>query len=388
MEPMIFGIPAGVFVVLSVVVPTWLVYLGFESHILHLRNRWAYWVVGISLMVFAVLVRGDLAEFAHPLLGALMASAPLLFGRGTLARRVTLSAFGLVIVLPGDLFLDMTFDILAGATIGDHAKVAANATLFACATLFEVFVEITLFWGLTALVRRFYPEEGVDVAAPSSRRASVIASSFAVFSVVQAMLLALCFSVAVGPCDGDSLLLRLFGLLMLLCFGVDTVLLLAVGRFRGKVRDDARAADLSGELDRYLVDYQATVDMVQRSARLRHDLQPGSGGERPGRTRRARACRAAYRRHAEGAGRAIALRVERVRPAAGAERVPGSLIGRHAVAAAGRSAGWAPAPPRGSSDRALRCLLSLAFLCFHVRFRLLLADGASRGGQAGPRVVG
>lgn len=148
MEPMILGIPAGAFVVLSVVVPTWLVYLGFESHILHLWNRWAYWVVGISLMVFAVLVRGDLAEFAHPLLGALMASAPLLFGRGTLARRVTLSAFGLVIVLPGDLFLDMTFDILAGATIDDHATVAANATLFACATLFEVFVEITLFWGL------------------------------------------------------------------------------------------------------------------------------------------------------------------------------------------------------------------------------------------------
>ena len=198
MEPMILGIPAGVFMVLSVVVPTWLVYLGFESHILHLRNRWAYWVVGVSLMVFAVLVRGDLAEFAHPLLGALMVSAPLLFGRGTLARRVTLSAFGLVIVLPGDLFLDMTFDILAGATIDDHATVAANATLFACATLFEAFVEITLFWGLTALVRRFYPEEGVDAAAPSSRRASAIASSFAVFSVVQAMLLALCFSVAVG----------------------------------------------------------------------------------------------------------------------------------------------------------------------------------------------
>ena len=61
--------------------------------------------------------------------------------------------------------------------------------------------------------------------------------------------------------------------LMLLCFGVDAVLLLAVGRFRGKVRDDARAADLSGELDRYLVDYQVSVDMAQRSARLRHDLR-------------------------------------------------------------------------------------------------------------------
>ena len=35
MEPMILGIPAGAFVVLSVVAPTWLVYLGFESHILH-----------------------------------------------------------------------------------------------------------------------------------------------------------------------------------------------------------------------------------------------------------------------------------------------------------------------------------------------------------------
>ena len=273
MEPMILGVPVGAFVVLSVVAPTWLVYLGFESHILHLRNRRAYWVTGISLMVFALLVRGDLAEFVHPLLGALMASVPLLFGRGTLARRVTLSAFGLVIVLPGDLFLNMTFDIFAGATIDDHATVAANATLFACAALLEVFVEITLFWGLTALVRRFYPEEGADVAAPSSRRASVIALSFAVFSVVQALLLALCFSVAVGPCDGDPALLRLFGLLMLLCFGVDAVLLLAVGRFRGKVRDDARAADLGGELDRYLADYQDTVDMAQHSARLRHDLR-------------------------------------------------------------------------------------------------------------------
>ena len=273
MEPMILGIPASMLVVLSVVAPTWLVYLGFESHILHLRNRRAYWVTGLSLMAFALLVRGGLAEFAHPLLGVLMASAPLLFGRGTLARRVTLSAFGLVVVLPGDLFLDMTFDILAGATIDDHATVAANATLFACATLLEVFVEITLFWGLTALVRRFYPEEGADVAAPSSRRASVVASSFAVFSVVQAMLLALCFSVAVGPCDGDPALLRLFGLLMLLCFGVDALLLLAVGRFRGKVRDDARAADLSGELDRYLSDYKVTVEMAQRSARLRHDLR-------------------------------------------------------------------------------------------------------------------
>ena len=273
MEPMILGIPASMLVVLSVVAPTWLVYLGFESHILHLRNRRAYWVTGLSLMAFALLVRGGLAEFAHPLLGVLMASAPLLFGRGTLARRVTLSAFGLVVVLPGDLFLDMTFDILAGATIDDHATVAANATLFACATLLEVFVEITLFWGLTALVRRFYPEEGADVAAPSSRRASVVASSFAVFSVVQAMLLALCFSVAVGPCDGDSVVLRLFGLIMLLCFGVDAVLLLAVGRFRGKVRDDARAADLSGELDRYLSDYKVTVEMAQRSARLRHDLR-------------------------------------------------------------------------------------------------------------------
>ena len=273
MEPMILGIPASMLVVLSVVAPTWLVYLGFESHILHLRNRRAYWVTGLCLMAFALLVRGDLAEFAHPLLGALMAAVPLLFGRGTLARRVTLSAFGLVIVLPGDLFLDMMFDILAGATIDDHATVAANATLFACATLLEVFVEMTLFWGLTALVRRFYPEEGADAAAPSSRRASVIASSFAAFSVVQAMLLALCFGVAVGPCDGDSVVLRLFGLIMLLCFGVDALLLLAVGRFRGKVRDDARAADLSGELDRYLADYQETVDMAQRSARLRHDLR-------------------------------------------------------------------------------------------------------------------
>ena len=223
-------------------------------------------------MVFALCVRDGLAEFAHPLLGVLMAAAPVFFAKGTLVRRVTLSAFGLVIVLPGDLFLDMTFDILTGATIDDYATVAGNATLFACATLLEVLVEMALFWGLTALVRRFYPEEGADAGSPP-RGVARAASSFALFSVVQALLLALCFSVVMGPCDGDPALLRLFGLLMLLCFGADVVLLLAVGRFRGKARDDARAADLSGELDRYLEDYQATVDMAQRSARLRHDLR-------------------------------------------------------------------------------------------------------------------
>ena len=264
MEPMIFGIPAGVFVVLSVVVPTWLVYLGFESHILHLRNRWAYWVVGISLMVFAVLVRGDLAEFAHPLLGALMASAPLLFGRGTLARRVTLSAFGLVIVLPGDLFLDMTFDILAGATIGDHAKVAANATLFACATLFEVFVEITLFWGLTALVRRFYPEEGVDVAAPSSRRASVIASSFAVFSVLQrgggAVRRGFAAAATVRP--AHAVVLRC-GHRATACGGQVSR---QGARRCPRRRFERRARPIPGRLPGH-------VDMAQRSARLRHDLR-------------------------------------------------------------------------------------------------------------------
>ena len=269
---MILGIPAGAFVVLSILVPTWLVYLGFESLILHLRSRWAYWATGLSLMVLALCVRDGLAEFAHPLLGVLMAAAPVFFAKGTLVRRVTLSAFGLVIVLPGDLFLDMTFDILTGATIDDYATVAANATLFACATLLEVLVEMALFWGLTALVRRLYPEEGADVGA-LSRGVAAAASPFALFSVLQAMLLALCFSVVVGPCDGCPALLRLLGLLLLLCFGVDAVLLLAVGRFRGKARDDARAADLSGQLDRYLADYRTTVEMAQRSARLRHDLR-------------------------------------------------------------------------------------------------------------------
>ena len=81
MEPMILGIPAGVFMVLSVVVPTWLVYLGFESHILHLRNRWAYWVVGVSLMVFAVLV-GAIWPSSRTLCSARSWSRPLCCSEG------------------------------------------------------------------------------------------------------------------------------------------------------------------------------------------------------------------------------------------------------------------------------------------------------------------
>ena len=61
--------------------------------------------------------------------------------------------------------------------------------------------------------------------------------------------------------------------LAVLCLAVDGLVLVAIISVRARTRHADRARALRSQLDAYLVEYQETVERMERTARLRHDLR-------------------------------------------------------------------------------------------------------------------
>ena len=97
--------------------------------------------------------------------------------------------------------------------------------------------------------------------------------TLALFPLLQVAFLLLGYWTVVRYCGADIALLRVCAVLAVLCLGVDAVVLLSISRLRRRARDEARARLLREQLDAYLKDYQLTVEKMEASARMRHDLR-------------------------------------------------------------------------------------------------------------------
>ena len=97
--------------------------------------------------------------------------------------------------------------------------------------------------------------------------------TLALFPLLQVAFLLLGYWTVVCYCGADIVLLRICAVLAVLCLGVDAVVLLSISRLRRRARDEARAQLLREQLDAYLKDYQLTVEKMEASARMRHDLR-------------------------------------------------------------------------------------------------------------------
>ncbi len=111
----------------------------------------------------------------------------------------------------------------------------------------------------------------VVVAVRQRRRAVSQYWAFGLFPLVQVVLLFLCCWVVVCYCGADWNLSWACVALAVLCLAMDGLVLVAIISARTRHADRARA--LRGQLDAYLVEYQETVERMERTARLRHDLR-------------------------------------------------------------------------------------------------------------------
>lgn len=97
--------------------------------------------------------------------------------------------------------------------------------------------------------------------------------AFALFPLMQAVLLLLGYWTVTRYCAGNPHLLYVCIMLALLCVAADAVVMLSVVRVRKRARDEARARRLRTQLDEYLEEYQVTVENIESTARMRHDLR-------------------------------------------------------------------------------------------------------------------
>lgn len=97
--------------------------------------------------------------------------------------------------------------------------------------------------------------------------------AFGLFPLLQVVLLFLCYWVVVRYCGADWNLSWACVALAVLCLAVDGLVLSAIVNVRARTRDADRARALRSQLDAYLAEYQETVEKMERTARLRHDLR-------------------------------------------------------------------------------------------------------------------
>lgn len=111
------------------------------------------------------------------------------------------------------------------------------------------------------------------VAVRRRRRAVSQYWAFGLFPLLQVVLLFLCCWVVVRYCGADWNLSWACVALAVLCLAVDGLVLVAIISVRARTRHADRARALRSQLDAYLVEYQETVERMERTARLRHDLR-------------------------------------------------------------------------------------------------------------------
>ena len=103
------------------------------------------------------------------------------------------------------------------------------------------------------------------VAVRQRRRAVSQYWAFGLFPLLQVVLLFLCCWVVVRYCGADWNLSWACVALAVLCLAVDGLVLVAI--------ISARHADRARALRSQLAEYQETVEKMERTARLRHDLR-------------------------------------------------------------------------------------------------------------------
>lgn len=109
----------------------------------------------------------------------------------------------------------------------------------------------------------------VVVAVRQRRRTVSQYWAFGLFPLLRVVLLFLCCWVVVRYCGADWNLSWACVALAVLCLAVDGLVLVAII----STRHADRARALRSQLDVYLVEYQETVEKMERTARLRHDLR-------------------------------------------------------------------------------------------------------------------
>lgn len=241
--------------------------VGF-SRVLPSKHRWLL----AAILFFTLLFLGTVAnQFingveALVLMAISYVVAPFVLFEGKASHKVV----AIVLSFACQNVASMLSDVVWSATTGmisPEDPVAYSWAMWSTPVqwLVSAVVGWTVLWLLLAGLRRFLL--GLDPRADSSRFLLYLA--FPVLQIALFVVMALEFAMI----DADIVMLGTQLALAVLCLAADILIVLAMERQVGKIRDEERAASLQRQLDEYLEAYAPVSQRIEKAAKLRHDLR-------------------------------------------------------------------------------------------------------------------
>lgn len=243
------------------VVPVQLLFAYALTKMLHIRNRVAFWVLEIAVVLSISCFRSYMGTEFRLAISVPLAVIPIVLSEGSLARRILTVALAHLVLFFAELPGGVLWITLTGTPVADYDAVRGHFDAFVMVHAVHYALLIPLFVMLYLLLKRFF-----------SKDRGAVAWLPVLFTLTQLVLTNTLILLPLGYVEESLQYYAVAVFLSLGGFAADLLLLLAIARFSQKRRDDARAVMLEEQIDVYLLRYESFVESIERTARLRHDM--------------------------------------------------------------------------------------------------------------------
>lgn len=270
--------PGNVFVNLLSGFPIGLVYLWFVQAICPPKTNRLYWGVNVGFLLFVALLKPLFSVAERVIFGTIsMIVLVVLTTRGPLVRRCIVCFLALLLQFVGEMVAATLWVSFTGLNTMSNTLALENPASYLCAMVTGQFVVFPLLMmGLKRVCNRLFPDksisagsegEGAQGAAPLWMR------RFALFPLVQLLILYLIMGITLDVTRSPFAFVATTLAILLLCVGVDLVLLVQLNRAMQKREADLEAALLEERVAAYLQEMTETQNLLADTAKLRHDLR-------------------------------------------------------------------------------------------------------------------
>ncbi len=248
------------------VLATW-----FHARVLAIVNKPLYWALMLAFMFATPLVRAGSPAVVTLVANFALLAVPIILARDSLARRVAVVAFVTIFNVICDIALMLIWAALVGGDQTNIGYVGEHPLEFGLATLGRLVVCLPLLIGAARLIDRHFPCQ-VDQAELDVERSDAM-TLLAWFPFLQMFLIATAFFVISYQCSSDYRLLLCLVLAAALCAVIDFVLLRMCVKAQRARQEELLAEQLEAQLAECLSSWEQTLEQVESTARLRHDLR-------------------------------------------------------------------------------------------------------------------
>lgn len=243
------------------VVPVQLLFAYALTKMLDIRNHVAFWALEIAVVLSISCFRSYMGTEFRLAISVPLAVIPIVLSEGSLARRILTVALAHLVLFFAELPSGVLWIAATGTPVADYDAVRAHFDAFVMVHAVHYALLIPLFVMLYLLLKRFFSKDrGAAAWLP------------VLFTLAQLVLTNTLILLPLGYVEDSLQYYAIAVLLSLGGFAADLLLLVAIARFSQKRRDDARAVMLEEQIDVYLLQYEAFVESIECTARLRHDM--------------------------------------------------------------------------------------------------------------------